>query len=126
LLFGTAILVTPAEAVDEGVIDGGIRPQENMCDRHELDQDEMTNAEQRAWMTLGWRAENWGTSDPKAEPAQTAAAGIGASSLIETCKLCSVDPHGYLAKIVNGYPNCDIDDLLPWAYVRPEPPKAVA
>ena len=30
------------------------------------------------------------------------------ASLIETCKLCSVDPHGYLAdalaKIVNGYP----------------------
>ena len=31
-----------------------------------------------------------------------------------------------LAKIVNGYPNSDIDDLLPWAYVSPEPLKAVA
>jgi len=52
------------------------------------------------------------------------------ASLIETCKLCSVDPHGYLAdalaKIVNGYPNSAIDDLLPWAYVSPEPLKAVA
>ena len=40
------------------------------------------------------------------------------------------DPYAYLAdvlaKIVNGYPNSDIDDLLPWAYVSPEPLKAVA
>jgi transposase len=42
------------------------------------------------------------------------------ASLIETCKLCSVDPHAYLAdvltKIANGHPNRDIDALLPWAY----------
>jgi hypothetical protein len=52
------------------------------------------------------------------------------ASLVETCKLCAVDPHGYLAdvlaKIVNGHPNTAIDDLLPWAYAKAEPLKAVA
>ena len=42
------------------------------------------------------------------------------ASLIETCKLCGVEPHTYLSdvitKIVNGHPNSQIDDLLPWAY----------
>ena len=42
------------------------------------------------------------------------------ASLIETCKLKAIDPTTYLAdvitKIVNGYPNSQIDDLLPWAY----------
>jgi transposase len=42
------------------------------------------------------------------------------ASLIETCKLCGVEPHNYLAdvitRIVNGHPNSQIDDLLPWAY----------
>jgi transposase len=42
------------------------------------------------------------------------------ASLIETCKLCGVEPHNYLAeiitRIVNGHPNRQIDDLLPWAY----------
>ena len=42
------------------------------------------------------------------------------ASLIETCKLNAVDPTTYLAdvitKIVNGHPNSQIDDLLPWAY----------
>jgi hypothetical protein len=40
--------------------------------------------------------------------------------LIETCKLNGIDPQSYLAdvitKIVNGHPNKQIDDLLPWAY----------
>ncbi len=52
------------------------------------------------------------------------------ASLIESCKLCGVDPHAYLAdvlaKIVNGHPNSAIDDLLPWVYVSAEPLKAVA
>lgn len=43
------------------------------------------------------------------------------ASLVETCKLNGVEPLGYLAdvltRIVNGYPNSRIDDLLPWAYV---------
>jgi transposase len=42
------------------------------------------------------------------------------SSLIETCKLIGVDPQAYLAdviaRIVNGHPNNQIDELLPWAY----------
>jgi len=42
------------------------------------------------------------------------------ASLIETCKLCSVEPQYYLAdiitKIVNDHPNSKIDELLPWAY----------
>jgi hypothetical protein len=42
------------------------------------------------------------------------------ASLIETCKLSGIEPHAYLAdvitKIVNGHPNSQIDDLLPWAY----------
>jgi len=52
------------------------------------------------------------------------------ASLIETCKLCGVDPYGYLAdvlaKIVNGHPNNAIDDLLPWAYAQSEPLRDVA
>lgn len=43
------------------------------------------------------------------------------ASLIETCKLNSVEPHSYLTdvltKIVQGWPASRIDDLLPWAYV---------
>jgi hypothetical protein len=42
------------------------------------------------------------------------------ASLIETCKLCSVDPLSYLtdvlAKIANGHLNREIDALLPCAY----------
>ena len=45
------------------------------------------------------------------------------ASLIETCKLNGIDPQAYLAdvitRIVNGHPNSRIDELLPWAYVRP-------
>lgn len=42
------------------------------------------------------------------------------ASLVETCKLNAVDPQAYLAdaitKIVNGHPNKQVDELLPWAY----------
>jgi transposase len=52
------------------------------------------------------------------------------ASLIETCKLCGVDPYAYLAdvitKIVNGHPNSRIDDLLPWTYRAAPELKAVA
>jgi hypothetical protein len=52
------------------------------------------------------------------------------ASLIETCKLNSVDPHTYLAdvitKIVNGHPNSRINELLPWAYPASVPLKDVA
>jgi ABC-type multidrug transport system fused ATPase/permease subunit len=51
------------------------------------------------------------------------------ASLIETCKLNDVDPLAYLTdvltRIVNGHPNSDIDQLLPWAYRQPDL-KAVA
>ena len=52
------------------------------------------------------------------------------ASLIECCKLNSVDPYAYLAdvitKIVNGHPNNQIDELLPWAYAPADRLKAVA
>jgi transposase len=42
------------------------------------------------------------------------------ASLIETCKLLGVEPHGYLAdvitRIVNGHPQTRLDDLMPSAY----------
>ena len=52
------------------------------------------------------------------------------ASLIETCKLNDVDPLGYLTdvltRIVNGHPNRDIDQLLPWAAYRKQHLRAVA
>jgi len=52
------------------------------------------------------------------------------ASLIETCKLSGIDPQIYLAdvitRIVNGHPNSQIDDLLPWAYDPSPKLKAVA
>jgi hypothetical protein len=51
------------------------------------------------------------------------------ASLIETCKLNDIDPLAYLTdvltRIVNGHPNRDIDQLLPWTY-RKQELKAVA
>jgi len=42
------------------------------------------------------------------------------ASLIETCKLNKVEPHGYisgtLTAIVNGHKQSGIDELLPWNY----------
>jgi hypothetical protein len=52
------------------------------------------------------------------------------ASLVETSKLCGVDPHSYLAdtlaRIVNGHLNSQIDDLLPWAYTTTKPLRDVA
>jgi transposase len=52
------------------------------------------------------------------------------ASLIETCKLSGVEPQAYLAdiitRIVNGHPNSQIDDLLPWAYHATQALKDVA
>src|SRR5450432_1830210 len=46
------------------------------------------------------------------------------ASLIETCKLNDIDPLAYLtdvlARVVNGHPNRDIDQLLPWTYKKQE------
>lgn len=51
------------------------------------------------------------------------------ASLVETAKLNGVDPQAYfadvIARIVEGHPQSQIDELLPWAYV-PTPLKAVA
>jgi len=45
------------------------------------------------------------------------------ASLIETCKLNRIEPHGYLTSvltaIVNGHRQSDIDALLPWNYTAP-------
>jgi transposase len=42
------------------------------------------------------------------------------ASLIETCKLCAVDPQAYftdvLAKLVNLWPASRLDELMPWAW----------
>jgi transposase len=52
------------------------------------------------------------------------------ASLVETCKLCRVDPQAYLtdvlSRIVTGHLNTRIDDLLPWAYATAPDLKAVA
>jgi len=46
-----------------------------------------------------------------------------AASLIETCKLNGVEPHAYLTdvltNIAQSWPRSRIDELLPWAYVKP-------
>ncbi len=51
------------------------------------------------------------------------------ASLVETCKLNAIDPQFYLAdviaRIVDGHPHTQLDELLPWAYAPP-PIKAVA
>ena len=45
------------------------------------------------------------------------------ASLIETCKLNTVDPQAYLAdvltRLVNRHPASQIDQLMPWAYADP-------
>jgi hypothetical protein len=51
------------------------------------------------------------------------------ASLIETCKLNSIDPQAYpadvITRIVAGHPQSGLDDLLPWAYA-PQPLRAAA
>lgn len=45
------------------------------------------------------------------------------ASLIETCKLNGIEPHAYLSgvltAIAGGHKQTDINELLPWNYVRP-------
>lgn len=52
------------------------------------------------------------------------------ASLIETCKLCGIEPYHYLAdvitRIVDGHPNSHLDALLPWAYPTAADLRAVA
>ena len=48
------------------------------------------------------------------------------ASLIETCKLNGVNPHAYftdlLTRLVNGWPQNRIDELMPWLWVQQQPP----
>jgi transposase len=49
--------------------------------------------------------------------------------LVETCKLNGVDPQRYftdlLTRLVNGWPNNRIDELMPWCWADPrEPPSS--
>jgi transposase len=48
------------------------------------------------------------------------------ASLIETCKLNGVNPHAYftdlLTRLVNGWPQKRIDELMPWLWVPQHPP----
>jgi transposase len=52
------------------------------------------------------------------------------ASLIETCKLCDVEPQAYLTdiigRIVNNHLNSRIDELLPWAYASTRTVQLVA
>ena len=45
------------------------------------------------------------------------------ASLIETCKLNGIEPHGFLygtlTAIAEGHKQTDINQLLPWNYVNP-------
>ena len=45
------------------------------------------------------------------------------ASLIETCKLNGIEPHAYLSAVLTaiaeGHKQTDINELLPWNYVRP-------
>ena len=44
------------------------------------------------------------------------------ASLIETCKLNSIDPYAYLRAtieaVANGHPKSQIDDIMPWAFAK--------
>ena len=46
------------------------------------------------------------------------------ASLVETCKLNGVDPQVYLAelltRLVGGWPNKRIDELMPWCWAAPK------
>jgi len=48
------------------------------------------------------------------------------ASLVETCKLNSVNPQAYftdvLTRLVNGWPQQRIDELMPWCWVPERPP----
>jgi transposase len=69
-------------------------------------------------------------SEPSARKRKAARDGGVIELEIETCKLNAVEPLGYLAdvltRIVNGHPNSQVHDLLPWAYIRAPVLRAVA
>jgi len=47
------------------------------------------------------------------------------ASLVETCKLNGVNPEAYihdvLTKLVNGWPENRLDELMPWLWAPPNP-----
>ena len=47
------------------------------------------------------------------------------ASLVETCKLNGVNPQVYFAdlltRLVNGWPQRRLDDLMPWHWAPPKP-----
>ena len=47
------------------------------------------------------------------------------ASLVETCKLNGVEPLAYftdlLTRLVNGWPQARIDELMPWRWATPKP-----
>jgi transposase len=53
-----------------------------------------------------------------------------AASLVETCKLNGVDPQRYfthlITRLVNGWPNDRIDELMPWHWADPKETPASA
>jgi transposase len=52
------------------------------------------------------------------------------ASLVETCKMNSVNPQRYftdlLTRLVNGWPNERIDELMPWCWAEPKDPPTSA
>ena len=44
------------------------------------------------------------------------------ASLVKTCKLNGVEPHGYLTdlltRLIHGWPNARIDELMPWKWTK--------
>lgn len=50
------------------------------------------------------------------------------ASLVETCKLNRVEPHRYLTdlltRLVNGWPNNRIDELMPWCWANTQTPSS--
>jgi len=46
------------------------------------------------------------------------------ASLVETCKLNGVEPQAYvtdlLTRLVNGWPQARIDELMPWHWAAPK------
>jgi hypothetical protein len=60
-----------------------------------------------------------------AHPGAARGPGAAAASLIETCKLNGVNPQTYftdlLTRLVNGWPQAQIDELMPWCW-KPSAP----
>jgi hypothetical protein len=85
--------------------------------RNELD----TNSVERAMRPVALSGKNslFAGSDEGAENRACLA------SLIETCKLNSVNPQAYftdlLTRLVNGWPQKRIDELMPWCWVPQQP-----